>query len=38
MSEFFTEQELSRMSIFQLRDTARQIGVASPTSKKKKSL
>ena len=38
MSEFFTEQELSRMSIFQLRDTARQIGVASPTSKKKEEL
>ena len=34
-NEFYTEEELMRMSIFQLRDVARKIGVASPTSKKK---
>ena len=34
-NEFYTEEELMRMSIFQLRDAARRIGVASPTSKKK---
>ena len=35
---YYTEEELMRMSIFQLRDTARKIGVASPTTKKKAEL
>ncbi len=35
---YYTEEELTAMSIFQLRDTARKIGVASPTTKKKAEL
>ncbi len=38
MNEYFSEQELVRMHIFQLRDAARKIGVASPTTKNKEEL
>ena len=38
MSEFYSEQDLVRMHIFQLRDAARKIGVSSPTTKNKEEL
>lgn len=35
---YFTEQELQDMSIFRLRECARKVGVASPTSKRKQEI
>ncbi len=36
--KFYTEDELNKMTVFQLREVARDIGVSSPTSKKKEEI
>ncbi len=36
--KFYTEDELNKMTVFQLREVAREIGVSSPTSKKKEEI
>lgn len=36
--KFYTEEELNKMTVFQLREVAREIGVSSPTSKKKEEI
>ncbi len=36
--KFYTEDELNKMTVFQLREVARDIGVRSPTSKKKEDI
>lgn len=36
--KYYTEEELNKMTVFQLREVARDIGVSSPTSKKKEEI
>lgn len=36
--KYYTEEELNKMTVFQLREVAREIGVSSPTSKKKEEI